>query len=195
MKCEMILAVDPDTGHETTCDGVAIASNGFLACAHCVARMVNEDDDLARDFLPIFREVKVGVAIMVFHDGKLLFGKRKGSHGAGSWSLPGGHVDFGEEPVNTARRELLEETGLKVGEILPWRTMPWVNTHFPKDGKQYITLYFAAQYLGGEPKVMEPNKCDGWGWFDPKDPPYPLFEPLRQEWYESLRQLTSVMGS
>jgi 8-oxo-dGTP diphosphatase len=34
---------------------------------------------------------------------------------AGRWTLPGGGVDFGEDPVDGARREVEEETGIRVG--------------------------------------------------------------------------------
>jgi len=123
-------------------------------------------------------QVRVGTAALIFRDGQLLLGQRKGSHGEGTWSFPGGHVDFGEEPVDSVRREIMEETGLEVGEIHPYTPLPYVNTHFHKEGKQYITLYFTVKYQGGDPKLMEPDKCERWSWFDAQNLPHPLFEPI-----------------
>lgn len=128
------------------------------------------------------KQVRVGVAIIIRRpeDGFVLFGLRKGEHGPGTWSLPGGHLEFGEEPEATAVRETLEETGLVIGEVEQYRTCPFVNSHFKATGKQYITLYFTGKYLGGEPKVMEPDKCARWEWVDPNHLPTPLFEPIEQ---------------
>ncbi len=39
----------------------------------------------------------IGVGVIIKNDGKILLGKRIGSHGAGTWGLPGGHLEPGEE--------------------------------------------------------------------------------------------------
>jgi 8-oxo-dGTP diphosphatase len=127
--------------------------------------------------------VRVGVAIWIHNkDGHVLMGRRKGSHGAGTWSLPGGHVDFGEHPHTTVRRELMEECGMEVGGITR-SPVPYGHRIFPQDIKQYITLFFDAEYLpGGEPpRNMEPDKCEGWHWFALDSLPSPLFGALDDE--------------
>lgn len=48
--------------------------------------------------------------IVRVHEGVVLVERKHPPHG---WALPGGFVDYGEEPVQAARREVLEETGLK----------------------------------------------------------------------------------
>jgi 8-oxo-dGTP diphosphatase len=118
---------------------------------------------------------KVGVGVVIWRDGKILLLKRKGSHGAGTWSLPGGHLEWGENPVQTGAREVTEETGLTVQEI--WPLSLYTNDVFPNGEHHYITLYLLA-VCTGEPRIMEPNKCDGWAWFSPSGLPSPLFLPF-----------------
>ncbi|CAG7618262.1 NUDIX hydrolase [Paenibacillus allorhizosphaerae] len=55
------------------------------------------------------------VVIAVDCDGRLLLQQRK--HPYGSWGIPGGLMELGESVEDTARRELLEETNLKAGEL------------------------------------------------------------------------------
>ncbi len=52
---------------------------------------------------------KFTVYCSVFKGEKLLVLKRKDN---GYWELPGGNVEYGEHPEQTARRELKEETNL-----------------------------------------------------------------------------------
>lgn len=70
---------------------------------------------------------QVGVGVLILRDGKVLLGRRKGSHGAGCWSAPGGHLEFGEAVEDCALREALEETGLALSEL---RHGPFSNDVF-----------------------------------------------------------------
>ena len=40
---------------------------------------------------------RVGIGVLIENEnGEVLLGLRRGSHGEGEWSFPGGHLDFGE---------------------------------------------------------------------------------------------------
>ena len=56
----------------------------------------------------------VGVGVLLVRDNTLLLIKRKYNPDAGYWSIPGGHLDLGEEVQMAAEREAYEETGFKV---------------------------------------------------------------------------------
>ena len=118
----------------------------------------------------------VGVGVMIQNaEGKILMGLRQGSHGAGLWAFPGGSLEFGDSVMETARREVLEETGLVVGELVlvsVFEELQFVKT----DGKHFLDLGIKAQYLGGEPQVMEPHKCKEWRWFSPYELPENMFD-------------------
>ncbi|RLC15632.1 MAG: DNA mismatch repair protein MutT, partial [Deltaproteobacteria bacterium] len=52
----------------------------------------------------------IGVAAIVIKDKKVLLGKRKNAHGAGTWAFPGGHLEYKESIEECAKREVFEET-------------------------------------------------------------------------------------
>ena len=58
----------------------------------------------------------IGISVLVMKEGKLLLGKRKGSHGEGEYASPGGHLEHLESFATCALRETMEETGLVIGE-------------------------------------------------------------------------------
>ena len=118
----------------------------------------------------------VGVGVIVIKGNKVLLGKRKNSHGEGSWCFPGGNLEFGEELEECAVREVLEEAGIKIRDI---RFGTFTNDIFEKEGKHYVTLFLISNYAYGELVVKEPEKCEGWDWFEWKNLPQPLFLPIQ----------------
>ncbi|CAH7305978.1 NUDIX domain-containing protein [Vibrio sp. 070316B] len=120
-------------------------------------------------------QVRVGVAAVIFREGRILLGERIGSHGANTWATPGGHLELGESIEECAQRETLEETGLEVGDF---KKLGFTNDIFEKEGKHYVTLYVVATSTSSEPQVMEPHQCKQWQWFDLDELPEPLFLPL-----------------
>lgn len=123
----------------------------------------------------IFAVPQVGVGILVVENGRVLLGKRKGSHGAGTWSAPGGHLEFGESIEACARREALEETNLVLKNL---RLGPFASNVFESERKHYVTVFVIAAPASDTLKTMEPQKCAGWAWFEWSNLPDPLFAPL-----------------
>ncbi len=118
---------------------------------------------------------KIGVGVIILKDGKVLIGKRKSSHGEGTWLFPSGHLEFGESIEKCAKRETLEECGVKIKNII---SGPFTNDIFMEQKKHYITLFVVCDYNGGEPKTLEPNKLDSWEWISWEEIPKPLFLPI-----------------
>lgn len=120
--------------------------------------------------------VPVGVAVIVRRGKRVLLGKRVGKHGAGMWAAPGGKPEPGEHPVQTAARELTEETGLVAGAFRP---IPhWHYDRFDDHGLHFVTVYYEAIYCLGEPVLVEPDACEGWVWHRTDDLPAPLWAGL-----------------
>ncbi|KAH1328021.1 hypothetical protein KXX16_008955 [Aspergillus fumigatus] len=115
---------------------------------------------------------RVGVGVVVLNnEGKVVLGKRKGSHGAGTWAFPGGHLEFGESFEACAVREVLEETGLSIHDV---RFLTATNDVMEAEGKHYITVYVGARVREDkgqpqQPQIMEPEKCDEWRWISWED--------------------------
>ena len=119
---------------------------------------------------------EVGIGICLVRDKKILLGRRLNSHGKGTWSFPGGHLEMNETWEECAEREVFEETDLIIRNI---RFAGVTNDIFLSDHKHYITVFMIADYEKGTLKVKEPEKCEEWHWFEWDKLPKPLFLPVR----------------
>ena len=133
---------------------------------------------------------RIGVGVFVIKDGKFLMGKRMGAHGEGSWSITGGHLEFGESFADTAKREVHEETSLNIKNI---RFGAVTNDYFESEGKHYVTIWMLSDYESGEAKITEPDKHVEQGWYDFNTLPSPLFLPWKQllesEFIENIKMM------
>lgn len=119
----------------------------------------------------------VGTAVFVMRDGKFLFQQRKGSHGEGTWSTPGGYLEFGETLEECAVREVREETGMEIENV---RIGGVTNDIFESDNKHFVTVWLVSDWKSGEPHITEPDKCVEQRWVDFDTLPAPLFLPWQQ---------------
>jgi ADP-ribose pyrophosphatase YjhB (NUDIX family) len=93
-------------------------------------------------------------------DGRILLARRAVVPGAGLWDLLGGFMDEGEEPLETLRRELLEETGL---EVDPGEFLGGIPDRYGQDGPWTVNLYWAARLGPGE--LRPADDIDELAWF------------------------------
>ena len=120
---------------------------------------------------------------MILKDNKILLGKRHSDpkkassalHGQGTWTMPGGKLHFGETFEQVAKREVLEETGMKVNKI---KVISLSNNIIPE--AHFITIGFLCEDFSGQPEVKEPDEITEWKWFELDNLPKPIFFPSQQ---------------
>jgi ADP-ribose pyrophosphatase YjhB (NUDIX family) len=117
----------------------------------------------------------VGIGIIIENEQKhILVGKRKGSH-APWYSIPGGHLELGESFEAAAIREIQEETAIEITDPQVICVTNNLRT-FAQEGYHSVSVILLARQFSGKPQLMEPEKCEGWIWVDPKNLPQPHFD-------------------
>ncbi|MCK5490871.1 MAG: NUDIX domain-containing protein [Candidatus Pacebacteria bacterium] len=129
----------------------------------------------------------MGINCFVVQNGKLLLGKRKNVYGAGTWGLPGGHLEIGEAMKDAAARELIEETGLTAKDF---EFSDIVNDR--SASQHYIQIGFIAQGIIGKPELKEPDRCEEWEWFKFDELPQDLFPPHIKQIENFIKKLNFV---
>lgn len=118
---------------------------------------------------------RVGVATFVMKDGTFLMCLRQGAHAADTWGLPGGKLEIGETWEECSRREIAEEVGVEVANT---RFLAVTNDVFKDESLHYVTLFMIADWVSGEPQVLEPHKCKEWRWFSYQAMPPNVMLPI-----------------
>ena len=118
---------------------------------------------------------QIGVGVFIIRDGKILVGHRIGSHGSDTWSLPGGHLEFGETVTDCAKREVLEETGIQIAHV---EHVDFTDDIYQAGDRHYVTLFVRAVWVNGEAERREPDRCAEWRWVEWPHIPEPHFLPV-----------------
>lgn len=121
------------------------------------------------------RRPSVGVGVIIRNGDRVLLMKRQNSHGDGNWSMPGGHLEYGESPQECAMREAEEEVGVQITD-LTFRAI--TNDIFEEEGKHYVTIWMEGKYVSGEARVNSAREMSAIGWFSWSALPAPRFLPL-----------------
>ncbi|MFA6486407.1 MAG: non-canonical purine NTP pyrophosphatase [Candidatus Magasanikbacteria bacterium] len=122
----------------------------------------------------------IASAALVIKDRKVLFTKRRDHRPEfdGCWEFPGGMVEFGEDPKQTALREGKEETGLN---IQIFKTLPGIYARLEKKyNYQVFIILYLAKYISGKVRIS-PHESSDFGWFDLKSAMRLKFLPLNKK--------------
>lgn len=121
------------------------------------------------------RVPRIGVGVVIRRGGDVLLLRRHKVHGAGTWSTPGGYLEYGETPERCAAREVLEETGVTISSP---SFLAVTNDLFPDQHQHFITLWMLADYIEGTACSHAPDEATEVRWFPHNQLPAPLFLSL-----------------
>jgi 8-oxo-dGTP diphosphatase len=147
-------------------------SSMFTYCPSCGAELSSETTGgKTRPACPScgfvhFRNPSPGVVVLIEEQDQVLLGRRSGSYGAGKWGLPMGYIEFKEDFLTAATREVKEETGLNI-EI---RSIISVVSNFLSPGLHTLAIVLLARVVDGEARAGD--DLDAVGWF-PLEGPLP----------------------
>lgn len=111
-------------------------------------------------------KITPAVFLVIIKENKIFLMKRYNTgHEDGNYSFPAGHVDGNETLRQAICREAKEEANISIKP----EDLILVNTsHRLSKNKieERLDFYFMPKTWSGKPKIMEPDKCDGLGFFN-----------------------------
>jgi 8-oxo-dGTP diphosphatase len=153
-------------------------SGQFKVCPYCGTQLaLKEKGGRQRPACPNcrfvqFRDPSPGAVVLVEQDSQVLLGRRSGSYGAKKWGLPQGFIEFDEDFVAAAIREVKEETGLDV-EIC---SILSVVSSFLSPRLHTLAIVLLARVVGGEFCAADDLAAVEW---------FPLSGPLPEMAFEA----------
>lgn len=107
------------------------------------------------------------VHLLLIRDGEVLLLRRFNTgYEDGNYSVPAGHLDGHESVSNAMTREAREEIGLVIepATLQTVHVMHRQASQPVRETNERIEFFLASSSWDGEPKIMEPDKCDELSW-------------------------------
>ena len=130
------------------------------------------------------KHIGAGCGVIILNDkGQMLMGRRNENeltadsemHEEGTWTLPGGNIEYGEKFYEAGIREAKEETNLDISDLEVICVQTDLNEH-----AHYISVGMVAKKYSGEVKTMEPGEITTWQWFDLDKLPKKIFSASKK---------------
>lgn len=130
------------------------------------------------------KHIGAGCGVIVLNQkGQILMGKRNEDekladsemHEEGTWTLPGGNIEYGERFEEAGIREAKEETNLDVSDLEVFCVQTDLNEY-----AHYVSVGMIAKKYSGELKVNEPDEITEWRWFDIDKIPKKIFSASKK---------------
>ncbi|MFA4819822.1 MAG: NUDIX domain-containing protein [Candidatus Aenigmatarchaeota archaeon] len=111
-------------------------------------------------------ETRIIVSAIIEKDGKFLFGKKQPGRGPypNTWHLLGGGIERDETLIDAVKREILEESGLEITDIVPVSFDEDIESNKHGVDTHYIFLVFKTKYKSG--KLTPKNDISELKWID-----------------------------
>ena len=176
---------------------LGIVGGGFLLstfCSSCGASLSHAAPIVCEECSTAhWRDAKPCAGAVVEHNGKLLMVRRAYEPWNGCWDIPSGFLDNNEHPIETAEREVLEESGLAI-RVTGFLGM-WLDLY--TDEKVTLNIYYHAVPAGDittHPDLTEVTEVE---WFAPDRPPERIAFPghipnVLRAWREANRAKLTV---
>ncbi len=155
----------------------------LLQCTYILSRAFqsNAETQLAKRF----RQIATS-HLFLLQSGKVLILRRFNTgYEDGNYSVPAGHIDAAESATQTIVREAWEEIGVGLNV----KKLRLVHVMHRWENQERIDLFFKCRQWHGQPRILEPDKCDDLKWCRIRKLPRNTVSYIRQ----AVRSLTKNM--
>ncbi|MFI2757947.1 NUDIX hydrolase [Streptomyces echinatus] len=117
------------------------------------------------------QRLRVAAYAVCVRDGRILLARSPGPDGTPEWVLPGGGMEHGEDPYDTVRREVTEETGYRI-EVTGLLGVDSSRRVFPgglpprRTDHHGLRVIYEGEVVGGELRYEVGGSTDFAAWQD-----------------------------